>query len=157
MISGPAFELPQVPRRFRLAPVGKHRRELRLGDVAIARAAPPEQELDPPTSRKRLPEWQERLPKELGALAKERDRGVESPFLRGALGLCKGSSGTRRHASSTGLVRDSDLDPAIERDSVFPRDRRREGADRGLVDPFVETPPDVGRDTVEILERRARV
>src|SRR5437867_11107087 len=68
MIGGPAFELTQVPRRFGLAPVRKHRRELRLGGVAIACAVSPEQELGPPTPHKGLPEWQERLPKELGAL-----------------------------------------------------------------------------------------
>jgi hypothetical protein len=157
MISGPAFELTQVPRRSRLAPVRKHRRELRLGDVAIARAVSPEQELDPPTPRKCFPEWQERLPKELGALPKERDREVEISITRGALGLSKGSSGTSRHTSSTALVRERDFDPAIECDVVSLRDRRREGTHRGLINLRIHTAPDVGRDTLEILERRARV
>src|SRR2546428_4515268 len=80
MFGGPAFELTQVPRRFCLAPVRKHRCELRLGGVAIARAVPPEQELSAPTPRQGLPEWQERLPKELGARPKERDREVEILF-----------------------------------------------------------------------------
>src|SRR2546422_2420746 len=125
MFGGPAFELTQVPRRFRLAPVGKHRRELGLGGVAIARAVPPEQELNSPTPRKRLPECQERFPKGLGTLPKERDREVEISFTRGALGPGEASSGTPRHAASTGLVRESDLDPATERDAVFLPNRRR--------------------------------
>src|SRR5882762_10314545 len=157
MISGPAFELTQVPRRLRLAPVREDRRELLLGGLAIGSAVPPEQELDPPTPRKRFPEWQERLPKGLGALPKERDREVEISFTRGALGLSKSSSGTPRHASSTGLVRESELDPAIERDAVFLRGRRREGTDHSLVDLRIGRPHDVGRDTVEMLERRASV
>src|SRR2546428_6869745 len=116
MIGGPAFELTQVPRRFCLAPVRKHRGELRLGDVVIARAVSPEQELDPPTPRKGFPECQVRLPKGLGALPKERDREVEIPFLRRALGLSKGSSGTGGDTFSSGLVRERNLDPAIEHD-----------------------------------------
>src|SRR5207302_8359304 len=139
-------------RRFRLDPVRKHRRELRLGGVAIARAVPPEQELDPPTSRKRLAEWQERQAKELGTLPKERDRKVEIPCPRGALGLSKGSSGTGGDTFSSGLVRERNLDPAIEHDAVFLRDRRREGTDRSFVDHRIGTSPDVGRDTLEMLE-----
>src|SRR5207245_1050745 len=157
VIGGPAFELTQVPGRLRLAPVRKHRRELHLGGVTIASAVSPEQERNSPTPREGLPEWQERLPKELRAFPKERDREVEIPFPRGAHGLSKSLFGTPRHASSTGLVREHDFDPAIERDAVFLRDRRREGTDRGLVDLRIRRPPDVGHDTVEILERRAGV
>src|SRR5438552_9938106 len=143
MFGGPAFELTQVPRRFRLAPVRQDRGQLCRSGLAIARAVPPEQERTSPTPREGLPEWQERLPKELGAFPKERDRQVEISFTRGAHGPSKGLSGTPRHASSTGLVRERDFDPAIERDAVVLRDRRREGTDRSLVDLRIGRPPDV--------------
>src|SRR5438093_5984106 len=57
MISGPAFKLTEVPRRFRLAPVRKDRGQLCLG-LAIAGAVPAEQELNSPTPREGFPEWE---------------------------------------------------------------------------------------------------
>src|SRR5438105_1173614 len=96
--SRPAFELTQVPGSFRLAPVGKDRRELSLGGVAIAGRVSPDQELNSSAPRKSLPEWHCRLPKELGALAKDRNSGLEIPFIRGALRLREGALRTPRHA-----------------------------------------------------------
>ena len=81
------------------------------------------------------------------------------PVIKSALGLSKGAPGTRRDASSTGLVREGDLDPAIAGDAVFQRDGRGDGKHRGLVDlrSRKETRSDAGRETVEMVERRARV